>query len=58
LLERGSFVYKARWEVQTPDRSPLAFDILFLIRGRRTGAARTEEKTGIWSLLQIRAERR
>jgi hypothetical protein len=33
-LDRGSFVFKARWEVRTGERKPVAYDVLFLIRNR------------------------
>ncbi len=57
FLERGAVVYKARWEVETPDRRLLAFDILFLIQGRAS-AGQAPRPADFWSLLQIRAERR
>ena len=62
-LGAGSFVFKARWEVRTRDRRPIAFDVLFLIRGApfrrdvRPGFAGDSRK-GFWTILQIRAERR
>ena len=62
-LDGGSFVFKARWEVLTQDRRPIAFDVLFLIRSApfrgdiRPGLARDSGK-GFWTILQIRAERR
>jgi len=39
-LNRGSFVLKARWEVQNSEGKLIAYDVLFLIRNRfsdRTG---------------------
>ena len=64
-LNGGSFVFKARWEVQTRDRRPVAFDVLFLIRGGpfrrdslRVKANGSRPGQGFWTILQIRAERR
>ncbi len=62
-FDGGSFVFKARWEVLTQDRRPIAFDILFLIRGApfRRDARRAvpgSSGKGFWTILQIRAERR
>lgn len=61
LLDRGSLIYKARWEVETPDRRQLAYDVLFLIRLRPSAVARQAlpraRRGGFWLLLQIRAER-
>jgi len=51
-LDRGSFIFKARWEIQTQDRPQLALDVLFYFR------LRSQERNlkGSWSILQIRAE--
>jgi len=58
LLERGAVIYKARWEVETPDRRSLAFDVYFLLRMRPPPAGSPNGAGGSWSLIQIRTERR
>lgn len=51
-LDQGSFIFKARWEIQTKNQPQTAFDVLFFVRGRPAGTG----LKGFWSLLQIRAE--
>jgi len=58
VFEGGAFVFKARWEVEAPDRRQQAYDIFFLIRRRPSAAGPPGRRAGFWSLLQIRAERR
>jgi hypothetical protein len=58
LLERGAVIYKARWEVETPDRRSLAYDVYFLLRMRPPPTGSRSRASGTWSLIQIRAERR
>ncbi|MHB8054297.1 MAG: hypothetical protein ACYDH3_03515 [Candidatus Aminicenantales bacterium] len=83
-FDRGSFIFKARWEVQTGERKPVAYDVLFLIwngrsdqirrgfaeddrRANANGSRRGSRKghhpgsardSGIWTILQIRADER
>lgn len=62
-LDRGAFVFKARWEVLDAEGKLLAYDVLFLIRNRfagrsGSGFAESAVRRGIWTLLQIRAEER
>jgi hypothetical protein len=49
-LDRGAFIYKARWEFLISDRS-LAFQILFYVRSRPPGPGRK----GFWKIAEIRA---
>jgi hypothetical protein len=51
-LDRGSFIFKARWEIQAKGQPQQAFDVLFFIRGKPSGAGLKR----FWSILQIRAE--
>jgi len=51
-LDRGSFIFKARWEIQSKGQPQLAFNVLFFIRGKPSGPG----LKGFWSILQIRAE--
>jgi len=52
-LNRGAFIFKARWEFLTTNRIPGAFRILFYVQVRpspRPGKA-------LWKITQIRADR-
>ncbi|MBN1938792.1 MAG: hypothetical protein JW843_04350 [Candidatus Aminicenantes bacterium] len=57
-LEHGAVIYKARWEVETPDRRTLAFDVFFLLRLKFSGASPPAGASGSCFLLQVRAEQR
>jgi hypothetical protein len=52
-LDRGAFIYKARWEFLTMNRAPGAFHILFYVRARPSARGRK----GFWKITEIRAER-
>jgi hypothetical protein len=52
-LDRRAFIYKARWEFLTSNRTPAAFWILFYVRGRPVAA----KGRGFWKITQIRADR-
>lgn len=58
LLERGAVIYKARWELETPDLRQVAYDVLFLLRPRPVGSAPQVGPLRFWIIAQVRAEHR
>jgi hypothetical protein len=58
LFERGAVIYKARWEIETPDRRQSAYDVFFLLRLKPQGTSPRSGPNWTWTLLQVRAEQR
>jgi len=52
-LDRGAFIYKARWEFLTSNGGSEPFQVMFYVRGRPSGRG----WKGFWKITEIRATR-